>query len=71
LRGFLDKSTERNLSDNSLIWRKAKGVTLSTLYNLDKSNSIKLSYGDVNLLQSTAAWNQDTKVTTLEAIHKF
>ena len=71
LRGFLDKNTERNLSDNSLIWRKAKGVTLSTLYNLDKSNSIRLSYGNVNSLNSTTAWNQDTKITTFEAIHKF
>lgn len=71
LRGFLDKQTERNLSDNSLIWRKAKGVTLSTLYNLDKSNSIRLGYESVNSLNSTTAWSQDTKVTTLEVIHKF
>jgi len=71
LSGFLDKNTGRNLSDSSLKTFKVNGVTLSTLYNLDKSNSIRLSYGNFNFEQSAPAWNQDTKITTFEAIHKF
>ena len=78
LRGFLAKQTYRDLSDSSFRTSKDNGVRLSTLYNLDKSNSIGLSYYNVNTERKHSApdrpdWNTDIKRTNfhIEAIHKF
>jgi len=71
LSSFFHKQTEKNQASGLLINDSSyNDTTISVLYNLSNNTSIKGGHTQINS-QNKDVYDNDLKVTTIEAIYKF